>query len=92
MLENLVNVFLLVYKQYTSNNETPFTDMKQDYQQERLVDKVSDDYLIGFVEGEGCFYIGIVKSKETITGWQVVYFFKVSQNPSGKIVLEKLKD
>ena len=65
--------------------------MKRDNQQERLVNKVGDDYLVGFVEGEGCFYIGIVKSKETITRWQVVYFFKVSQNPSGKIVLEKLK-
>ena len=61
--------------------------MKQDYQQERLV---NDDYFVGFVEGEGCFYIGVVKSQETKTGWQVVYFFKVSQNPSGKIVLEKL--
>lgn len=66
--------------------------MKQDNQQERLVNKVGDDYLVGFVEGEGCFYIGIVKSKETITHWQVIYFFKVSQNPSGKIVLEKLKE
>ena len=66
--------------------------MKQDNQQERLVNRKSDDYLVGFVEGEGCFYIGIVKSKETITHWQVVYFFKVSQNPSGKIVLEKLKE
>ncbi|MBU2578230.1 LAGLIDADG family homing endonuclease [Patescibacteria group bacterium] len=53
--------------------------------------KISDDYLIGFVEGEGMFYIGIVPSKETTSGWQVIYFFKVSQNPSGKIVLEYFK-
>ena len=52
---------------------------------------VSDDYLIGFVEGEGMFYIGIVPSSETRTGWQVIYFLKVSQNPSGKIVLDLLK-
>lgn len=50
--------------------------------------KVSDDYLVGFVEGEGTFYVGIVPSKETKTGWQVIYFFKVSQNPSGKIILD----
>ena len=37
------------------------------------------------------FYIGIVRSPETKTGWQVVYFFKVSQNPSGKMVLEYFK-
>ena len=53
--------------------------------------KISDDYLAGFVEGEGMFYIGIVPSKETISGWQVIYFFKVSQNPSGEIVLDNLK-
>ena len=52
---------------------------------------ISDDYLIGFVEGEGMFYIGIVPSKETKTGWQVIYFFKVSQNPVGKLVLEYLQ-
>lgn len=52
---------------------------------------VSDDYLIGFVEGEGMFYIGIVPSSETKSGWQVIYFFKVSQNPQGLRVLETLK-
>lgn len=54
--------------------------------------KISDHYLAGFVEGEGMFYIGIVPSKETKTGWQVIYFLKVSQNPNGKIILEKMKD
>lgn len=53
--------------------------------------KINDDYLIGFVEGEGTFYIGIVPSPETKSGWQVIYFFKVSQNPSGKMVLDYLK-
>ena len=53
--------------------------------------EISDDYLAGFVEGEGMFYIGIVPSRETKTGWQVIYFFKVSQNPNGKIVLNKYK-
>ena len=52
---------------------------------------ISDDYLIGFVEGEGMFYIGIVRSSETKTGWQVIYFFKVSQNPCGEMVLNALK-
>ena len=53
---------------------------------------LSDDYFIGFVEGEGMFYIGIVPSSETKSGWQVIYFFKVSQNPSGRKVLEGLKN
>jgi len=53
--------------------------------------KLSDDYLIGFVEGEGMFYVGVVPSLETKSRWQVIYFFKVSQNPSGKVVLDFLK-
>lgn len=53
--------------------------------------KISDDYLVGFIEGEGSFYVGIVPSKETKSGWQVVWFFKVSQNPSGKVILDYLK-
>ena len=53
--------------------------------------EVSDDYLIGFIEGEGMFYVGIVPSRETKTGWQVIHFFKVSQNPSGKAILDYLK-
>lgn len=53
--------------------------------------KIDDNYLAGFVDGEGMFYIGIVPSKETKSRWQVIYFFKVSQNPNGKYVLEYLK-
>lgn len=56
--------------------------------------QISDDYLIGFTEGEGMFYVGIVPSKGTSrnrSGWQVIYFFKVSQNPVGINVLEYFK-
>lgn len=62
----------------------------QENQQERLDRSIqlSDDYLVGFVEGEGMFYIGIVPSKETKSGWQVIHFFKVSQNPIGIEVLK----
>jgi len=59
-----------------------------------MVFLVSDDYLVGFTEGEGMFYVGIVPSRGTSrnrTGWQVIYFFKVSQNPSGKIILDSLR-
>lgn len=52
---------------------------------------ISDDFLIGFVEGDGCFYVGIVPAKTATFGWQVIPFFKVSQNPSGKVILDKLK-
>ena len=53
--------------------------------------KISDDYLIGFIEGESCFYVGIVPSVDTKNGFQVIPFFKVSQNPKGKVILDFLK-
>ena len=55
---------------------------------------ISDDYIAGFVDGEGMFYVGVVKStgsSKNKSGWQVIYFFKVSQNPSGKVVLDTIK-
>lgn len=55
---------------------------------------VSDDYIAGFVDAEGMFYVGIVRSTGTgknKSGWQVIYFFKVSQNPQGKVVLDAIK-
>jgi hypothetical protein len=52
---------------------------------------IPEDYLIGFIDAEGCFYIGVVPSKETKNKWQIIAFFKVSQNPSGKVILDKMK-
>ena len=52
---------------------------------------ISDEYLYGFTDAEGCFYVGVVPSKETKLGWQVIPFFKVSQNPKGKVVLDYFK-
>lgn len=52
---------------------------------------IHDEYFIGFIEGEGCFYVSVVRSQETTSGWQVVHFFKVSQNPRGRTVLRALQ-
>lgn len=53
---------------------------------------VSDDYLLGFIEGEGMFHVGIVPSTLTRLGWQVIYLFKVAQNPIGECVLLALQE
>lgn len=94
MLGSLVNSKLLVYDRYTSENVySSIMDMRLSAGKTSFKEpSISDDYLIGFTEGEGMFYIGIVPSKETKTGWQVIYFFKVSQNPSGREVLEYFKN
>jgi hypothetical protein len=53
---------------------------------------VTDDYLTGFIDGEGMFHIGIVPSQFTRLGWQVIYQFKVAQNPIGESVLVALRE
>jgi len=40
--------------------------------------EISDDQLIGFADGSGTFYVGVVPSFETNSGWQIIHFFKLS--------------
>ena len=53
---------------------------------------VSDDYLYGLIDGEGMFHVGIVPSAFNRLGWQVIYQFKVAQNPVGEPVLIALQE
>lgn len=53
--------------------------------------KRKDYYYAGFVDGEGCFYVGFSKRKDLPIPWQVLTEFHVSQNPGGKNILEELK-
>jgi hypothetical protein len=63
-------------------------------QQERLIQL---GWVIGFVDGEGCFSIGFVRQPDRVnrkgykTGWQVVHQFVVSQGASSWSCLEDLK-
>ncbi len=50
--------------------------------------EVSDEYLAGFTDGEGCFYVGFGKRDDLPLKWQVITEFHVSQNPGGKNLLE----
>ena len=52
--------------------------------------KINDDYFVGFVDGEGCFYVGFSKRNDLPIPWQIITEFHVSQNPGSKNVLEKL--
>jgi len=56
-----------------------------DNQQERLI---SNDYLAGFTDGEGSFYVGFSRQPSLPLKWQIITEFHVSQNPGGKNVLE----
>ena len=57
-----------------------------DNQQERL-----DDYLAGYVDGEGSFHVAIQRNPSTRFGWQLVPEFHVSQNPERASILELLQ-
>jgi LAGLIDADG DNA endonuclease family protein len=53
-----------------------------DNQQERL-----DDYLAGYVDGEGSFHVAVQRNPSTRLGWQLVPEFHVSQNPERASIL-----
>lgn len=52
---------------------------------------MSNEYLSGFTDGEGCFYVGFSKRNDLPLGWQIITEFHLSQNPGGKNVLEEFK-
>nr|ATI20431.1 LAGLIDADG endonuclease [Juglanconis juglandina] len=48
------------------------------------------NWISGFVEGEGCFYINVYKRKDTSLGLGVKLVFKVTQDSRNREVLELL--
>jgi hypothetical protein len=57
----------------------------RDNQQERLI---TVGWIVGFVDGEGCFSVSVFKNKTTRTGWQIFPEFVITQ---GEKSLEALK-
>ena len=58
-----------------------------DNQQESLL---ANDWLVGFVDGEGCFSCPIFRSPSMRLGWQVQPTFAVVQGASSRTVLEEM--
>ncbi len=52
---------------------------------------LSPDWVVGFVDGEGCFYVGINPHREMTVGYQVLPEFRVVQHESDVQVLYALK-
>ena len=50
--------------------------MGADNQQERP----DTSWIVGFVDGEGCFYVGINKMQNMTLGWQVLPEFRIVQH------------
>ena len=62
--------------------------MGADNQQERL----DPSWVAGFVDGEGCFYVGINRIEKMHLGWQVLPEFRVTQHERDEVLLEQIRD
>ena len=58
-----------------------------DNQQERL----SAEWVVGFVDGEGCFFVGINRQPSMKIGWQVLPELRVVQHQKDVAILEQLQ-
>ena len=62
--------------------------MSADNQQERL----DASWIVGFVDGEGCFHVGINKMPKMQVGFQVLPEFRVVQHQRDESVLYQLQN
>ena len=62
--------------------------MSADNQQERL----DINWIVGFVDGEGCFHISINKINKMSLGWQVLPELRIVQNEENEQVLYKIQE
>lgn len=53
--------------------------------------KLNSQWVVGFVDGEGCFHIGIFKNQELRLGFQVLLEFVVTQHRRDVKVLESIR-
>jgi hypothetical protein len=52
----------------------------------------SEEWIVGFVDGEGCFSISVVRNATCALGWQVQHEFAVTQASPSRAALEYVRD
>ena len=62
--------------------------MGADNQQERL----DAQWIVGFVDGEGCFHVALSKLPKMTLGWQVLPEFRVVQHQRDILLLKKIQN
>lgn len=74
-----------------SKNLTSVSSKKKtpDNQQERLK---TIGWIVGYVDGEGCFSVSMIRNKETRYGWQVFPEFVVTQGEKSLNSLKFIQD
>ncbi|MDO8575622.1 MAG: LAGLIDADG family homing endonuclease [bacterium] len=58
----------------------------------RTKPKVSEDYIVGLTDGEGCFYINIWKSSSYKAGYCIQMHFYIKMQEKDKPLLDKVKN
>lgn len=53
---------------------------------------VSNDYIVGLTDGEGCFYVNISKSNSYKAGYTIHLHFHIKMQEKDKPLLEKVKN
>ncbi len=56
-----------------------------------MVAKLNSQWIVGFVDGEGCFYVGVIKNKTMTNGYQIQPEFTVVQHKRDIQLLHALK-
>ena len=51
-----------------------------------------EQWIVGFVDGEGCFSISVVRNATCRLGWQVQHEFSVTQASASRRALEELQE
>jgi hypothetical protein len=54
-------------------------------------ESLSPEWVVGFVDGEGCFYVGVNRQPTMKVGWQVLPEFRVVQHQRDVALLEQLR-
>ncbi|MBD3319392.1 endonuclease [Candidatus Woesearchaeota archaeon] len=71
-----------------SKESEPWQHGGADNQQERL----DAQWITGFVDGEGCFHIGINRQPAMTLGWQVLPELRVVQHRRDEHILHRIKE
>ncbi len=62
--------------------------MSADNQQERL----DGNWIVGFVDGEGCFHVSINRNEKMTLKWQVLPEFRIVQHQRDEKILQQIKN
>jgi hypothetical protein len=58
----------------------------------RTLPKVSNEYVVGLTDGEGCFYVNVGKSSRYRAGYRIQLHFHLKMQERDRALLEKVRN